>query len=48
MMWLPYAEDSMMMLSRFDTTPERDGQTDERTDGQTDISRKANTALCNT
>jgi len=34
MTWLSYAEESMMidMLSRFDTIPERNRQTDGRTD----------------
>jgi len=39
MIGLPYGEKNYdNMLSRFHQIPERDGQTDWRTDGQTEIS----------
>ena len=36
MIGLPYAEKTDNRLSRFHLIPERHGQTDRRTDGQTD------------
>ena len=36
MIGLPYGEKNYDMLSRFHMVPERNGRTDEWTDGQTD------------
>jgi len=35
MIGLPYGEKKLYMLSRFHLVPERNGQTDRRTDGRT-------------
>jgi len=46
-MGLSYGEDrNDRTLSRFDTVPAFDGQTDRRTDGRTDGFTIASTALC--